>query len=249
MLVDLQFRILKKIAPGDPQTMSGSAYEGKSKVGVYVGPGLAEMVRGKTVIDFGCGEGADTLDVARLGAKKAIGVDIRLPFLERAKARAAAEGLDDRCEFGTSTTTKADVVFSIDAFEHFADPGGILDLIHGLLNPGGRLILCFGPTWYHPLGGHLFSVFPWAHVVFSEAALVRWRSTIRSDGATKFSEVDGGLNQMTIARFERLVAASQFRFESMKMIPIRSLRPIHSRLTREFTTALVCANLVPKNQT
>ena len=247
MLDDLQFRILKKIAPGDPQTMSGSSYEGKSKVGVYLGPALADLVRDKTVIDFGCGEGADTLDLARLGAKKAIGVDIRLPFLERAKQRAAAEGLDDRCEFGTSTNTKADVVISIDAFEHFADPGAILDLIYSLLNPGGRLMLCFGPTWYHPLGGHLFSVFPWAHVVCSEAALVKWRSTIRSDGATKFSEVDGGLNQMTIARFERLVAASKFRLESMETIPIRPLRPVHSRLTREFTTALVKASLVSKN--
>jgi hypothetical protein len=59
--------------------------------------------------------------------------------------------------------------------------------------------------------------------------------------------VDGGLNQMTIARFERLVAASKFRLESMETIPIRPLRPVHSWPTREFTTALVKASLVAKN--
>jgi hypothetical protein len=57
------------------------------------------------------------------------------------------------------------------------------------------------------LGGHLFSVFPWAHLIFSEQALIRWRSDFKSDGATRFSEVAGGLNQMTIRRFERLIAA------------------------------------------
>lgn len=246
MLDDLQFRILKKIAPGTPQTMAGSAYDGKSKVGVYMGSGLEELVRDKVVIDFGCGEGGDSIDLARLGAKKVIGLDILQHALEKARNKATAAGLQDRCEFVTKTDTKADVIISLDAFEHFSDPGATLEIIYSLLKPDGALMLSFGPTWYHPLGGHLFSVFPWSHLVFSETALIRWRSTIRSDGATRFSEVEGGLNQMTIARFERLVAASKFRIAEVETIPIRPLRPIHSHLTREFTTALVRARLVPK---
>jgi hypothetical protein len=82
--------------------------------------------------------------------------------------------------------------------------------------------------------------------LFSESALIRWRANIRPDGATRFSEVEGGLNQMTIARFERLVAASQFRVESLETVPIGRLRPIHSRMTREFTTAIVRTKLVSK---
>jgi SAM-dependent methyltransferase len=244
----LQYQILKKIAPGDPQTMNGSAYDGKSKIGVYLGDGLLDLVRDKIVIDFGCGEGAASLDLARCGAKKVFGIDIRQGALDRAASKAAAEGLAELCEFLTSTDTKADVIVSLDAFEHFEDPGAILEILHGLLKPGGCVMLCFGPTWYHPLGGHLFSVFPWAHLVFSEAALVRWRSTIRSDGATRFSEVEGGLNQMTIARFERLAAASKFHLVEMETVPIRPLRSVHSRLTREFTTAIVRAKLMAKEQ-
>ncbi len=99
--------------------------------------------------------------------------------------------------------TKAEVIVSLDSFEHFGDPAGVLAVMHDLLKPGGVIIATFGPTWYHPLGGHLFSVFPWAHLLFSEQALIRWRADIRSDGATRFGEVEGGLNQMTIARFER----------------------------------------------
>jgi SAM-dependent methyltransferase len=138
------------------------------------------------------------------------------------------------------------VVVTLDAFEHFADPAAILETMHTLLKPGGRVVASFGPTWYHPLGGHLFSMFPWAHLLFSETALIRWRANIRHDGATRFSEVEGGLNQMTIARFERLVSASQFRIEALDTVPIRALRPLHCRLTREFTTAIVRTTLVSK---
>lgn len=247
MLEDLQYRILRKISPGvSPATVDGSSYEGKPKVSALLGEDFLTMIRDKTVIDFGCGEGAEALDIARNGAKKVIGLDIRPAALERARRHAIDAGLDDRCEFATSTNTKAEVILSLDAFEHFSDPAAILDIMHTLLDPNGCVIVCFGPTWYHPLGGHLFSVFPWAHLLFSEAALIRWRADVRSDGATRFSEVDGGLNQITIARFERLVAASKFRMETLETVSIRALRPIHSRLTREFTTAVVRTKLVPK---
>jgi hypothetical protein len=55
-----------------------------------------------------------------------------------------------------------------------------------MIKPDGCVIAAFGPTWFHPLGGHLFSVFPWAHLIFTERALIRWRSDFKTDGATRF---------------------------------------------------------------
>jgi SAM-dependent methyltransferase len=246
MLNDLQYLILRKIAPAEPHTMDGSAYDGKSKIRVSLGDDLLTLVRDKTVIDFGCGDGVATLDLARHGAKRVIGLDIRIKALDEATKHAEAAGLGDCCEFSTSTDVQADVIVSLDAFEHFGDPAAILQIMHNLLKPGGCVMASFGPTWYHPLGGHLFSIFPWAHLLFSERALIRWRADMRADGATRFSEVDGGLNQMTIARFERLVSASQFRIESLETVPIRALKPVHCRMVREFTTAVVRAKLVSK---
>ena len=246
MLNNLQYRVLTKIAPHEPQTMSGSTYDGKSKIGVLLGSDLLALIRDKTVIDFGCGDGVATLDLARHGARKVIGIDIRQHALDEAVRHAADAGLSNCCEFSTGTSTKADVIISLDAFEHFGDPAAILRIMHSLLVPGGFVMASFGPTWYHPLGGHLFSVFPWSHLLFSETALIRWRADIRPDGATRFSEVDGGLNQMTIARFERIVSQSPFRIELLETVPIRKLTPLHSRLTREFTTAIVRTKLVAK---
>jgi hypothetical protein len=141
---------------------------------------------------------------------------------------------------------KADIIFSIDAFEHFDDPEFILREMDSMLAPDGEIWISFGPPWYHPVGGHLFSVFPWAHLVFSEKALIRWRSDFKHDGATRFSEVAGGLNQITIARFERIVQASPLRIASLNVVPIRKLKPLHNRLTREFTTAVVRCHLLKK---
>src|SRR5712675_2178012 len=138
--------------PGDPgKYMTGAVYEGKSKVRVLLGDALLERIKDRVVIDFGCGEGDEALDLAR----------------NRARVVAAKAGLTSVCEFARVTDEKAGIIVSIDAFEHFDDPAAILRTMDGLLSPGGEIIVCFGPTWYHPLGGHLFSVFPWAHLVFT----------------------------------------------------------------------------------
>jgi SAM-dependent methyltransferase len=210
---------------------------------VLLGDALLEEVRGKDVLDFGCGAGAEAVELARV-ARSVYGLDINEKLLEQARIRAASSGVADRCAFGTTPPPgRVDVIVSLDSFEHFADPAAVLEAMYDVLRPGGRVVTSFGPTWYHPYGGHLFSVFPWAHLIFSERALIRWRSDIRSDGATRFADVEGGLNQMTIARFERVSRASRFRVVHIEAVPIRRLSRLHSRPLREFTTAIVRAVL------
>lgn len=246
MLTDLQYKLLKRLSPGEPGCCSGAAYAGKSKLAVLLGSDFFDRVRGRVVIDFGCGVGTDAVEMAVKGARRVIGLDIREDFLEVAREKAKAAGVDAICTFASATNEPADFVTSLDAFEHFSDPGEILRIMSRLLGENGEALISFGPTWYHPLGGHLFSVFPWAHLLFSEKALIRWRSDFKADGATRFGEVAGGLNQMTIRRFEKLVAASPLRFSSLELAPIRKLKPLHNPLTREFTTALVRCRLVKR---
>jgi SAM-dependent methyltransferase len=186
MLTDPQYRLLLRIAPRLRNELSGSAYQNKSKIRVLLGDSLVARLSGAVVIDFGCGDGEDTLEIARSGAKKVIGIDIRESALQVAREAALRAGLDQLCEFCQTTKEKADAIVSLDGFEHFSDPAGALRAMHDLLKPGGFVAASFDPTWYHPYGGHLFSVFPWAHLIFSEDALIRWRSHFRSDGATRF---------------------------------------------------------------
>jgi SAM-dependent methyltransferase len=217
--------------------------EARSRLEMLFGPRIVERIEGRRVLDFGCGSGSDAVALALGGAGMVVGLDILEAGLQRGRAAAARHGVSDRCSFATHCDQPMEVIVSIDAFEHFADPAAILHTMSELLAPGGRVLLSFGPTWLHPLGGHLFSVFPWSHLLFTEAALMRWRARYRNDGARRFAECEGGLNQMTIARFERLVEASPLQLDALETVPIRRLRRLHRRWNREFTTSLVRADL------
>lgn len=244
MLSSIEYRVLKLISPLAKDRMTGSAYVGKSKVRTLLGDKTVEDMKGQVVIDFGCGLGHEAVELALAGAKKVIGIDIRPWILDEARAAASRAGVASRCEFSTTIDERADCVVSLDSFEHFSEPDAMLQKMFDLLKAGGLLAASFGPTWYHPLGGHFFSFpFPWSHLLFTERALIRWREEIKHDGIKKFCEVDGGLNQMTIGRFERIARRSPFEIESIEAVPIRKLKFLHNRWTREFTTAVVRCRL------
>lgn len=249
----LGYRLLRAIAPRQATDHQPAPQAGQdphsTPLRVAFGPDIFEHTRGKVVLDFGCGWGHDVLELAREGATRVIGLDLQERGLARGRQVAEREGLADRCHFTTWTDQKADVILSKDAFEHFDDPSAILTTMSKLLKPDGVVLASFGPTWLHPLGGHLFSVFPWSHLLFTEEAQIRWRSDFKSDGATRFREVAGGLNQLTIAHFERLVAGSPLALDRLETVPIRGLKLLKSRPLREFGSSLVRCQLRPRAPT
>ena len=97
------YRILKTISPGASSACSGNAYEGKSKLAVLMGNDFFSNIAGKVVIDFGCGEGSEAIEMAARGAEQVIGIDIREDVLQTAREAAAAAGVSN-CIFLTSTT-------------------------------------------------------------------------------------------------------------------------------------------------
>lgn len=241
----LEYKLLRRISPRGARggCRPSAAYRGRSKLQTLFGKKIWAEVADKTVIDFGCGDGTAAIEMAQRGAKRVTGIDIQENLLIAARWNAERAGVSDRCKFSRWPHGKADVVLSVDAFEHYQDPAAVLHQMRRLVSPGGQLWISFGPPWLHPRGGHLFSVFPWAHLLFSEAALIRWRSDFTSDGAKAFSEVAGGLNRMTIRRFERLIAATDFHVAEFTTVPIRIARALHSRLTRELLTSVVRCRL------
>jgi len=245
---NLGYTILRSYAGnGDKVGLAeATAYIGKSKLEVLLGKAFLQQIKGSVVIDFGCGGGEQAVEMAQHGAAKVIGVDIMERYLEMARQQAEEHGVSDICEFVTTPSEKADCIVALDSFEHFEDPDAILETMHGMLKPGGSVIASFGPTWFHPYGGHLFSVFPWAHLLFTENVLIKWRSGFKSDGATRFNEVEGGLNQMTIRRFKKIVERSAFDLETFEAVPIKKLKWLANPLTQEFTTSMVRCKLVPK---
>ena len=238
-----EYRLLRWAYPQDPDHLNGHAYDGRSKLKTLLGSSLFHKTRGKTVIDFGCGYGDQTIELAKRGAKLVIGLDIREELLAAASRKAS--GITN-VRFLTPRQCPreaADFVISLDSFEHFDDPSAVLDLMNDLLRPGGTLLSSFGPPWKHPFGGHTFSAFPWAHLLLSEPALVGWYNQNKNKAIFRFEEVSGGLNRMTITKFEALVRSSRFREALITPVPIRKLKRLHNALTREYTTAVIKCQL------
>lgn len=242
----LGYGILHTIAPHRAGDAEGVPHDNDEALEDTFGHDFPDRIRGKIVLDFGCGPGRQAVAMARLGAARVIGLDLQEKWLAAARQLAREHAVDDSCSFSVDTTETADLIISKDAFEHFEDVPGVLRTMRRHLKPGGVVLVSFGPTWLHPYGGHLFSVFPWAHLVFTERSLIRWRSDFKHDGATRFSEVAGGLNQMTIQRFEQFVEESPLRLAWLDTIPIKGLEFLKHRACREFGTSIVRCELTPR---
>jgi hypothetical protein len=68
---ELGYHLLRRIsADGETGYCDGSAYEGVSKLETLVGRQIWEDTKDKVVIDFGCGDGVDAVEVAERGAKR-----------------------------------------------------------------------------------------------------------------------------------------------------------------------------------
>lgn len=183
-------------------------------------PDLRELVRGRRVLDFGCGQGWQSVALAREGASFVLGLDTNTRALERGREVAARAGLDEgRVRFSDTLPPELaggfDVVISQNSMEHFSDPQGVLDQMRRAVHADGRVLISFGPPWFAPTGSHMhfFTRVPWVHLLFAERTVMAVRGRFRSDGATRYEEVESGLNRMSIAKFERTVRASRFRRE------------------------------------
>ena len=111
-----------------------------------------------------------------------------------------------------------DIVISQNSFEHFNNPIGVLNIMKELLKPRGKIYITFGPPWYAPYGAHMhyFIQIPWVNILFSERSLMSARSKFRNDGATKFKEVEGGLNKMTVKKFNDIIDRNDLIIDYIK---------------------------------
>lgn len=204
---------------GDPLELLHLAY-----------PDLSDIIRGKRVIDFGCGAGLQAVTMVREYGCVVCGVDLNPKHLQKAADIARQHGLgQDNLTFrpGVSDDLKEayDVVISQNSMEHFPDPVATLAEMASLVKPGGKLLITFGPPWFAPHGSHMmfFCKVPWINLLFPERVVMNVRRHYRKDGASRYEEVESGLNKMSIRKFERLVAECGLRMERRHYTCVRRL--------------------------
>lgn len=211
-------------------------------------PQFVDLIRGKRILDFGCGRGLQAAALARRQlAASVTGIDLPRPQLlaewDRLRSVYTLPNLSLTTDLPASQTF--DVVYSCSSFEHFSDPAGILSLMRSRLKPGGRIVISFAEPWYSNNGAHMggFCRLPWVNLIFSERTIMNVRSLYRTDGAQRFEDVEGGLNRMTVAKFERIIRESGMSVVWMKMWPTHGVPPVVTRvpvLQELLTSACSC---------
>ena len=209
-------------------------------------PEFREHCAGKSVLDYGCGDGFQSIAVARAGAKKVVGVEISEARLGFAQELLKKIGLDN-VEFTRDINGAHDIVLSLNAIEHFVAPEENLLEMKAALAPGGRIFATFGPPWLAPFGHHMnfFTKVPWLNLLFSEKTVYRIRSLYRTDGATGYYP---DVNKMTVKRFEALLKRCGLRAEKCVYRVVRDL-PLVAKvpLLRELLINQIDVILVPEH--
>jgi SAM-dependent methyltransferase len=185
-------------------------------------PGFLLSIANQKILDFGCGQGYQSLALGAAGARQVIGIDINKQHLANAGELARQFGIADQVKFVEPFELDGyglfDVVLAYNSMEHFNEPDVILKEMTSRLTPQGRLFISFGPPWYSPYGAHtnFFCKVPWIHLIFSEKSVMSVRTNFTDDGATRYEDVRGGLNKMSLARFQKLVADGGLEMEYCK---------------------------------
>jgi predicted RNA methylase len=97
-------------------------------------------VRGKTIIDIGCGSGRFVTEFVKRGARRVVGLDVAPEMIKLARNLVSQDGTEDRCEFITSdvlnwkTNEKFDISIAIGFWDYIQDPPERLRIIRSVTN-------------------------------------------------------------------------------------------------------------------
>lgn len=182
-------------------------------------PDFDALIRDKRVLDYGCGDGFQSIAMAKAGAARVFGVDLDESRLVH--ARRLARGVDN-LSFSEYISEEVDLAISLNAFEHFPEPSGNLRELSRAVRAGGQILITFGPPWLAPFGAHVgfFTSCPWANVLFSVHTLNRVRMLYRGDAQ---DDVDYGPNKITVRSFENLIEQSGLLVERLEYRTAKNL--------------------------
>lgn len=181
-------------------------------------------LKNKSILDFGCGHGALSIDIANLGAKSVYGIDLEDSPLEFAKENLKKnyQYLEHNIKFekldilNGSFNQKFDLIVSKDTFEHTINLQEVLKKMKNILNDGGKIYLGFGPLYnfYNGDHGRLNMHLPWLHLLFSENFLINRINKKENLNVKKIQDL--GLSKYSLQEYKNFFEKSGLKIKYFK---------------------------------
>jgi len=211
-------------------------------------------LKGRRILDFGCGSGAGTVHLSLQGVD-VVGVDNNQPgddnireaekYALECKSKATFACMDG--ESLSFPEESFDAVLAIDVFEHLKDPQKVLSEIKRVLKVGGSLVMIWQP-YFAPYGGHLkfYSKNPWRQLMpfFNKEKYLRKaykRNPISS--YEREIKVVNSLNKLTMRRFRKMIASSGLNLKVIKRVPFQIDKTITGLSIEKFIRVVL--NMLP----
>ena len=207
-------------------------------------------IRGKTVLEIGCGTGGRSAWLAGAGASKVTAIDINADEIQVARTlvpelfprEARNVTFEVSQEERPLSIGRFDVVVLVDCLEHVVSPPGILRLAYQYTDDGGS---CFAGLqgWFQKSGSH-FGI-PFVNLFFSDEAILnaqRWWVSRPEYVPTRFDSnppVDRWrglydlrqrpgeyLNKITIGEIRKLLKYTEFPRRALHVIGFGGRNPL-----------------------
>ena len=132
---------------------------------------LGVNLKGKSVLDVGCGYGGVLAVLSeQFSLSEAVGIDVDAHMLQSGLDRAPPGLRLETGDFFSMNAQKYDFILMRDVLEHIVDVEKALLKAASLLNPSGMIYVSFAP-FHSPFGGHqhngagFFSNIPWLQLL------------------------------------------------------------------------------------
>ena len=197
--------------------------------------------KGKKVLDFGCGHGALSIEIAQSGADKVLGIDLEERNIKFANENLAKNfsSLSKKIDFESKDILKEnnlsdfDYIVSKDTFEHTVKLNEVINKIYQIINNEGKVFVGFGPLYNFYNGDHGLTgaKLPWFHLIIPEKFLLRRLNKTRVKKINTIQEL--GLSKLSYNQYIKIFNDSKFHIDFIKInLSDHPVAPIFNILRR-----------------
>ena len=213
-------------------------------------------LKGRIVLDAGCGLGGKTVFYAENICSSIIGIDIDESHIKYANEFAQRKGVLN-AEFMVGSldalpfeSNRFDIIFLNDVIEHIRRPILISTLkeCKRVVKVNGRICLEF-PPWTSPWAAHLYDYihFPWCQLLFSSEILISVAKRMKPKprfGKLSVIEHFQELNHITIKEFKDIIKKLDFEVINLELYMIGNVEILrYIPFFTEYLTSRVVAVL------